>query len=163
MASVTRQVEITVRITSEPAALGKLMAVVGSCGAEVLAACSYWDHAGTVMMLVTDDAVRTTRALGAAGFQCRSNPILLIETPDKPGLAARLGVKLSAAGIGVLHSYAFRSDRNRSYVVFKTADDDRAMYLLEVDALIHELAAAKAWRQPVTAVSGEIRAERHAA
>ena len=125
------------------------MATAGSCGTEVMAACSYWSHGGTVIMLVTEDALRTTRALEMAGFKCRTNSIVLVETPDKPGLAALLGAKLTAAGINVLYSYSFRSERNQSYVVFKATDDDRAVYMLEVEGLIHDLAAAKRWRPSI--------------
>ena len=122
------------------------MAVAASCGADVLAACSYSDGGGTVVKLVTPDVHRPTRALCAAGFDCQSQEVVLVETPDRPGLAALLGRKLTAAGIGVLCSYSFRIGSHQSHTVFKTTDNERALYLLEVDALIHDLAAAKSWR-----------------
>ena len=153
MANVTQHAELIVRIANDPASLGKLMAVVGSCGVEILAACSYWDHAGAVMMLVTNDTQRTIRALAAAGFECKSSRILLVEARDKPGLAAWLGSKLLAADIGVVYSYTFRSERNLSYLVFKTTDDDRAMDLLGFEALLHELAEAK---RPYPLVPAEV-------
>ena len=163
MNAVTRQIEITVRSINQPASLGKLMAITVSCGAEVLAACSYWDGSNAVMKLVTEDVPRTTRALQAAGFDCRLNPVVLVETPDKPGLAALLHAKLVAAGMHVLYYYSLHCERNQSYVVFKTSDDDRALYLLEVDALIHDLAAAKSWRRSPAVNIVELCAEKHAA
>jgi hypothetical protein len=149
MHSVTRQVEINVRVTSEPESLGKLMATTVTCGAEVLASCYQWDDSGAVVKLVTEDGQRTTRALEAAGFKCESKPIVLVEMPDKPGLAAVLGSKLTADGVKVLYSYSFRSERGHAYAVFKTTNDSRAIYTLELCALVHELAAAKAWCPPV--------------
>ncbi|HUJ72615.1 MAG TPA: hypothetical protein VLZ30_10240 [Verrucomicrobiae bacterium] len=163
MNAATRQIEITVRSINQPASLGKLMAVTVSCGAEVLAACSYWDGSNAVMKLVTEDAPRTMRALQAAGFDCRSNSVVVVETPDKPGLAALLHAKLVAAGIHVFYHYSLHGERHQSHVVFKTSDDDRAIYLLEVDALIHNLAAAKSWRQSPEADVVEFRMEKHAA
>lgn len=146
MTGATRQIQITVRASNQPALLGRLIAITVSCGAEVLAASSHWDGSGTVVNLVTEDAARTGRALTAAGFECESHFVVLVEVPEKPGLPAVLAERLEAVGIDVLHSYAFRSDNHRSYVVFETSDDDRAIYLLEVDALIHHLAAAQRWR-----------------
>ena len=145
MSTVKKQVEITVRLDNEPTAMGRLMAAVATCGAEVLAASSYCSYDGAVVMLITDDEPRTSLALTAAGFDCRQDSVLLVQIPEKPGLAPLLGAKLIAAGIQVLYSYSFRSD-NQGYVVFKTTDDSRAFYLLEVEALVHELAAAKSWR-----------------
>jgi hypothetical protein len=147
MIGATRQIEITIRTINQPALLGKLIAITVSCGAEVLAASSYWDGGETVVKLVTEDALRTTHALQAAGFDCRSIPVVLVETPDKPGLPEFLSNKLVGAGINILYSYSFRSDRELSYVVFKTTDDNRAIYVLEVEALIHGLATDKNWRQ----------------
>jgi hypothetical protein len=122
------------------------MAITASCGAEVLAASSHWDGSGTVVNLVTEDAMRTGRALTAAGFECESHFVVLVEIPDKPGLPLVLAERLKAVGINVLHSYAFCSDDHRSHVVFQTSDNNRAIYLLEVDALIHHLAASQRWR-----------------
>ena len=148
MIGATRQIEVTVRAINQPALMGKLIAITVSCGAEVLAASSYWDGSGSVVKLVTEDALRTTRALETAGFDCTSNPVVLVEMPDKPGLPEHLSDKLVSEGINILYTYSFRSDRDLSYLVFKTTDDNRAIYVLEVEALIHDLAAAKSWREP---------------
>jgi hypothetical protein len=148
MIGATRQIEITVRTVNQPALLSKLIAITVSCGAEVLAANSYWDGSETVVKLVTENAIRTVHALQTAGFDCRSNPIVLVEAPDEPGVPEFLGDKLAGAGINILYTYSFRSDRELNYVVFKTTDDHRAVYVLEVEALIHGLASARNWRQP---------------
>src|SRR6266404_1412372 len=147
MIGATLQVEITVRTITQPSLLGKLIAITVSCGAEVLAASSHWDGSNTVVKLVTEDARRTTHALEAAGFDCESNPVVLVETPDKPGLPEFLRGKLANAGVNVIYSYLFQSDGGLTYVVFKTTDDLRAIYILEVEALIHGLATAMNWRR----------------
>ena len=155
MIGATRQIEITVRTINQPALLGKLIAITVSCGAEVLAACSYWDGGETVVKLVTENAVRTIHALKASGFDCRSNPVVLVEAPDQPGVPEFLSDKLAGAGVTILYTYSFRSDRELNYVVFKTTDDHRAAYVLEVEALIHGLASAKNWRQPAAKALAE--------
>ena len=149
MSTAKRQVEITVNLPNDPVAMGRLTAIVGACGTDVLAACSYDSNDGAVVMLVADDAARTLRALEGTGFKWRQNSVLLVEIPKKHGIAALLGAKLTAAQIRILHSYSFRSEKNQEYVVFKTTDDNRAFYLLEVGSLVHELAAAKSWRQTI--------------
>lgn len=155
MIGATQQIEITVRTVNQPALMGKLMAITVSCGSEVLAACSYWDGSETVVKLVTESAVRTLNALRAAGFECRSNPVVLVEVPDKAGVAEFLSDKLLGAGLNILHTYSFRSDRDLDYVVFKTTDDHRAVYILEVEALIHGLASVKNWRQAAGKILSE--------
>lgn len=163
MTGASRQVQITVRASNQPSLLARLMAITTSCGAEVLVATSHWDGSGMVVNLVTEDATRTGRALTAAGFECEAQFVVLVEIPDKPGLAAMMAERLESVGVRVLHSYAFRSDNHRSYVVFQTSDDDRATYLLEVDALIHHLAASQRSRPPSSEETAETGAARHAA
>jgi len=163
MTGATRQIQITVRASNQPAFLARLMAITTSCGAEVLVASSHWDGSGTVVNLVTEDAARTGRALTAAGFECESHFVVLVEIPDKPGLPAVLAERLEAVGIDVLHSHAFRADNHRSYVVFQTSDDDRAIYLLEVDALIHHLAASQRWHPSSERERAETCTAKHAA
>jgi hypothetical protein len=162
MLAATKQIEIMVRVANGPASLGHLMAITSSCGTEVLAACSYWDRTGAVVMLVTEDARRAMRALEAAGFVCKANSIVLVETPDRPGIAAMLGRTLVADGINVLYSYAFRSGQDRSCVVFKTTEDDRALYVLEAEALIHGLATGRS-RRPAETNLRELETEPQAA
>ena len=143
MTGATRQTQITVRASNQPSLLGRLMAITVSCGAEVLAACSHCDGFNTVVRLVTEHADRTMRALTAAGFDCQSDPVVIVELPDKPGLPAMLAAKLAVAGIRVRHSYASHSDDHRCHVVFQTTDDDRAIGLLQVESLVRALAAAR--------------------
>ena len=163
MTGATRQIQITVRASNQPALLARLMAITTSCGAEVLVASSHWDSSGMVVNLVTGDAARTGRALTAAGFECEAQFVVLVEVPDKPGLLAELTDRLKSVGVDVLHSYAFRSDNHRSYVVFQTSDDARAIYLLEVDALIHHLAASQRWRPASDEETAETCVAKHAA
>ena len=89
MIGATRQIEITVRTINQPALLGKLIAITVSCGAEVLAACSYWDGGETVVKLVTENAVRTIHALQASGFDC---PVKSRRVGGSAGSTGRTGV-----------------------------------------------------------------------
>jgi len=162
MTGATPQTQITVRASNQPSLLGRLMAITVSCGAEVLAASSHWDGVNTVVRLVTEHADRTMRALTAAGFNCRSDPVVLADLPDEPGLPAMLGAKLSVAGICVRHSYTFHSDDHQCHVVFQTTDDDRAIGFLRIEALVRALAEARIWRLSPESEDAEAYAETHA-
>jgi len=163
MTGAARQTQITVRSSNQPSLLGRLMAITVSCGAEVLAASAHSDGFNTVVRLVTEHADRTMRALTAAGFNCQSDPVVLVELPDEPGLPAMVAAKLAVAGIRVRHSYTSHSDDHRSHVVFQTTDDDRALGFLKVEALIRALTWAKNWRPSPEPEEAEAYAETHAA
>lgn len=146
---ISLETEICLRIANAPAALATVMAAAGSSGAEVLAFCCYWDRNGAVVLLVTDNPPETERMLALAGFRYTTNSVVLIgpeERPGRPGIAVQMGVELEQAGIGVLYSYTYQSEGNRACVVLRTTNDDRAVHLLKVTALIQEVATSRSRR-----------------
>ena len=83
------------------------------------------------MLLVADNPLDAKRALGAAGFSCKANSVVLVGAPDQVGGAAFLGARLGYAGIDILYSYASSSGSNQFFAVFKTGDDQKAIHVLE--------------------------------
>jgi hypothetical protein len=163
MTTIAQAIELAVRIPSEPAAMGQVMAATVCSGAEVLATHSYADGTGATVLLITKDAPRVTLALEAHGFTCRATSIVVVATPNQPGLTAQLGMKMIAAGIGVLYSYMLSSARGQSYAVFKTTDDKRAAYLLGIEDLVHGLAEAKSFRHATLRTAAKLEAVQEAA
>lgn len=143
MCQVSRRGEISVRVPAQSAALARMMTIVTGTGAEVLASCSYWDKSGTTVLLVTDNPKTTARALTEAGFSCDTHSVVVVGPAFNPGIAPRVLPDLGAAGINILYSYVAYTEDRGGYVVMQTADNDRAMRVLEVNQHIHDLAVAK--------------------
>jgi len=145
---ISRPIEIAVHLNGKPAAVGKVMVVATAPNVEILASCFYWGRNGAVVRLVTADPQKTAQALTSAGFQCQTDSVLLIGLQKKPGVAAQTGVQLAVAGIDMLYSYVSWSERNQAFAVFKTADDDRALRVLQVNALVEDLTREQTCRIP---------------
>jgi hypothetical protein len=131
MAKARKEVELAIRLGNEPGALGKVLSVVASQNVNILAYCSYTDRNDTVVLLVTDNALESKRALEAAGFSCRANSVVVVGATDQVGGAALLGARLGFAGIDILYSYASSAGHEEFYAVFKTSDDQRAISVLD--------------------------------
>ena len=101
----------------------------------VLAYCSYSTREESVVLLVTEDAIKTREALEAACFNCKANTVVLVGSSDQVGAAAQLGVLLGHAGVNILYSYASSSGQHEFFAVFKTMDDERAIQILEQSPL----------------------------
>ena len=141
MARARKEVELAVRVGNEPGALGRVLSTVASAGVNVLAYCSYSERNETVVLLVTEDALGGKRALEVAGFLCKANSVVLVGAPDEVGGAALLGAQLGHAGIDILYSYASSSGGNQFFAVFKTADDQKAIRVLD-SAVVRRVQAA---------------------
>jgi hypothetical protein len=131
MPRARKEVELAVRVGNEPGALGRVLSTVASAGVNILAYCSYSERQETVVLLVADNPLDAKRALGAAGFSCKANLVVLVGAPDQVGGAAFLGARLGYAGIDILYSYASSSGSNQFFAVFKTGDDQKAIHVLE--------------------------------
>ena len=131
MPQARNEVELAIRLGNEPGELGRALSVVAAESINLLAYCSYTERDDTVVLLVTDNALQSKRALEAAGFSCRANSVVVVGATDQVGGAAMLGARLGYAGINILYSYASLAGSTQFYAVFKTSDDQRAIALLD--------------------------------
>jgi hypothetical protein len=134
MFKVSRMVELTVRLMDGENTLGNFMASAANCTARVLACCSHCDRSGTIVRVVTEDAEKTAEALAAQGIACRRNSVVVIHTQSSPSAAARVETLLALADIPILYSYSSWDEENHWRIVFKTADDVRAVRRLQAQA-----------------------------
>jgi hypothetical protein len=143
MSIAHREVELTVRIGYEPTEMSAVGIIAWQPDVEVLAMRSYCSQDGVVLLLVTTNPRKASRVLEAAGFECKSNPIVMVGPLYRSGLASLIWTELAVLGIDVLYSYASRIEPGSQYLVFKTTDDARAMEALEVSASVRSVAQPK--------------------
>jgi len=140
MSIAHREVELTVRVGHEPTEISAVGIIAWQPDIEVLAMRSYCSQEGVVLLLVTTNPRKASQVLEAAGFQCKSNPIVMVGPLYRSGLASLIWTELAVLGIDVLYSYASRIEPGSQYLVFKTTDDERAMQVLEVSASVRSVA-----------------------
>jgi hypothetical protein len=141
MTTVSTRNEVAVRLPNTPGALSRPMSAIAAGGAAVLAACSYWDNAGAILLLVTDDPIKTAQALTAEGFPWTESTIVLVGPLDLPAQAAVYGAELAAARVNVLYSYSYESEAGQYFLVFKTSDNNHAVRTLQSRVALAGLAA----------------------
>jgi hypothetical protein len=139
---VSKRDEIAVRVRDEETDVTALMAVAEYPDIEVLALRSYCDQEGVVLLLVTNNTSKTSRILEEVGYQCSTNPIVLVGPLNGRGWAAQLGSELGASGICVHYSYSHRTERGQYYLAFRTEEDDRAVRTLETTVTFRDIARA---------------------
>ena len=130
MPKAQHEVELTVRLGSEPGALGRVLSVLANHSINILAYCAYTEHRESILLLVSDNPLPAKAALTTAGYSCRANSVVLVGAPDHIGSAATVGARLGLAGVNILYSYASSAIADRFYAVFKTNDDQRALAIL---------------------------------
>ena len=140
VAKARKEVELAVRIGNRPGALGQVLSILAEQGINVLAYCAYSEREQGVVLLVCEDPFKAKLILKADGFECKANTVVLVGAADHVGAAAQLGMQLGRASVDILYSYASSAGTGQFYAVFKTADDEKAIRVIEAKA--HVRAAA---------------------
>jgi hypothetical protein len=127
--------EVVIRMPNAIGALNHIARTISDKGVNILAVTAWVEGAQAVIRLVTDDSVRVLDVLRAQKYEVREADVLITEPPHKPGMLHRITEKLAHADIDIHHLYATASaSQAQCLVVFATANNDRAMVLLNASA-----------------------------
>ena len=127
--------EVTVRMENEIGTLDGLAKAVAERGVNIIGVCAWVEGAQAVVRFLTDDSVRVLDTLRGMKHEARETDVLVTEVPHKPGMLHRITATLAKGGLDVHHLYATGTHaQDRSLVVFATANNDRALVLLNAAA-----------------------------
>ncbi|MBI3048630.1 MAG: hypothetical protein HYY76_10020 [Acidobacteria bacterium] len=122
--------ETIVRMPNEIGGLDRLARVIADKGVNILGVCAWVEGSEAVIRLLTDDSVRVADVLKPQ-YNVRQADVLVAELPHKPGMLHRVTERLAQADVDIHHLYAAATgSQDRCLVVFATANNDRAMVLL---------------------------------
>jgi hypothetical protein len=122
--------ETIVRMPNEIGGLDRLARALADKGVNILGVCAWVEGPEAVIRLLTDDSVRVADALKPK-YTVRQSDVLVAELPHKPGVLHRVTERLAQEEIDIHHLYAAATgSQDRCLVVFSTANNDRALVLL---------------------------------
>ena len=133
MFQICRTDEIAIHLLDAARSEG-LLATIQTWGIAILAHCCVPAQQGALALVVTDKPELAKAGLERAGLPCKTGPVVLVRTHPHPVIAAQLGMRLTAAQIGICYCYTSWLDAPEMHVVFKTTDDDQAMRVLRACA-----------------------------
>ena len=111
-----------------------LLTTIKTQGIQILAHCCVPLPKGALALVVADQPQQAKAVLEQTGLECKTNPVVLVSALPYPAVAARLGMELTAAQIGIRYSYATWCEAPQVHVVFKTTNDDQAIRILQACA-----------------------------
>ncbi len=127
-----RMKQVSVFVENRPGRLKLLLAALDRAGINIRAL-SIADTAdfGIVRMILSDTE-KGIEAIKGAGLVARTNEVLVVEIPDRPGgLLHTVAEPLSAAGVNIEYVYAFvDSPLDKARAVLKVGDIEAAERLI---------------------------------
>jgi len=123
--------ELVLRMPNEIGTLNTIAKTLSDKGFNILAVSAWVEGADVVIRLLSDDPSRAMDTLKAHHYQVRQSDVVVSELPHKPGMLRSLTEKLAQEEIDIHHLYATSATgQDHALVVFATANNDRAMVLL---------------------------------
>jgi hypothetical protein len=123
--------EILLRVENEVGVLDQIARTVAEKGVDIQAVSAWVEGPLAVVHLVTDDNRRVADALRSKNYDPRESDVVVTEVPHKPGMLRHVTERLARGAVDVHHLYASTtSEQGESLVVLATANNDRAVVLL---------------------------------
>lgn len=93
-----------------------------------------------ILRIIVENTEKTMEILKKNGYICKTNSVLAVEIPDKPGAMAEIMGIVSVPGVSVEYAYAFASHKanDSAYMIFRVSGYDKAKEVL-AEAGIHLL------------------------
>ncbi len=126
--------EITATILDGVGMTAKLAAALAAENVNILAGTGYsasgFRRMATFTFIV-DDLIKAEKALDEAGCEnIQDQPIIMVETENRPGALERIARIIADAGIAIYYFYATTSSGRTATCVIKTANDRKAIRAL---------------------------------
>ena len=133
---VQERTEIVLRVPNDLNLLARLFAVLSSKRRNILAWCFYSDHDRARVLLVTENDSKISQTLRTSGFECETNPVIVVAQEHRSVSATQVSAELRGAGLNILDAHTCCSLHNGAVVVLRTTNNLRAIEVLEAMDLL---------------------------
>ena len=130
MAKARKAKEISFSIANKVGLLSEVTAAIAGAKVNITAICAYEMEDESYFMLVADNNAKARKALTPFGVEIEENDIVEVELPNKPGELEKVAKKIAEAGIDIEYMYATAGGGRTATCVFKTADDKKAIRVI---------------------------------
>ncbi|MCX5835148.1 MAG: ACT domain-containing protein [Deltaproteobacteria bacterium] len=129
MAIAKRAQQLSVTMPNKIGLLAEVTIFIAAAKINIEAICAYEMEDEGCFMLITNNTAKTKKILLNMGAEVETDDVIMVEMPNKPGQIHRVAKKISDAGIDVHYVYGSPA-RGKMTIIFKTADDKKAVRLL---------------------------------
>jgi hypothetical protein len=129
MAIAKRAHQLSVTMPNKVGLLAEVTIFIAAAKINIEAICAYEMEDEGCFMLITSNTAKTKKILLNMGAEVETDDVIMVEMPNKPGQIHRVAKKISDAGIDVHYVYGSPA-RGKMTIIFKTADDRKAIRLL---------------------------------
>ena len=130
MAKAKKSKQLSFSMRNKVGLLSEVTAAIAKAKANITAICAYAMENTAYFMLTTDGHAKAKKALGFLGAQVEEKDVIEVEMPNKPGELEKVAKRIADAGIDIQYMYGTARLGKTATCVFKTADDQKAIKVI---------------------------------
>ncbi len=130
MAKTLKSKQLTFSLPNKIGLLSDVAEAVAAAKVNIESICAYERGYGFFMMVV-DDPAKAKKVLTRMGAKVHVEDVILLQLPNRVGQLEKVSKKISDAGINIIFLYGSPGKGKTGTLVIQTANNRKAMKLLE--------------------------------
>jgi hypothetical protein len=130
MAKAKKSKQLSFSMANRVGLLSEISTAIANGKVNMQAICAYAMDGRAYFMLVTENNVKAKKVLSKLRVAAGVEDVLSVEMPNKTGELQKIAKKFADAGIDIDYLYGTAGTGKTSTCIFKTADDSKAMRMI---------------------------------
>jgi hypothetical protein len=129
MAKAKKIIQLSFSLPNRIGLLSELSSFLTAAKVNIEAICAYGMGDEGYFMIVTDNNAKAKKVISQMGAEVEVEEVIAVEMPNRVGQIRQAAKQISDAGVDIHYVYG-SPVRGKMTVIFKTADDKRALKAL---------------------------------
>jgi hypothetical protein len=129
MAKAKKIIQLSFSLPNRIGLLSELSSFLTAAKVNIEAICAYGMGDEGYFMIVTDNNAKAKKVISQMGAEVKVEEVIAVEMPNRVGQMRQAAKQISDAGVDIHYVYG-SPVRGKMTVIFKTADDKRALKAL---------------------------------
>jgi hypothetical protein len=130
MAKAKKSKQLSFIMPNRVGLLSEISTAIGGAKVNITAICAYGMENKAYFMLLTESNAKAKKVLSPFWVKIEEEDVITIELPNKEGELQKVAKKIADAGIDINYMYGTAGAGKSSICVFKTADDTKAIKVI---------------------------------
>jgi len=130
MAKAKKVKQLSLTMPNKVGLLSEIGTALAGAKVNITAICAYGMENKAYFMLVTESNAKAKKALSPLKVKIEEEDVITVEMPNKVGELQKVAEKIADAGIDIYYMYGTVGTGKSSLCVFKTADDNKAIKVI---------------------------------
>jgi hypothetical protein len=129
MAKAKKIIQLSFSLPNRIGLLSELSSFLTAAKVNIEAICAYGMGDEGYFMIITDNNTKAKKVISQMGAEVKAEKVIVAEMPNRVGQLRQVAKQISDAGVDIHYVYG-SPVRGKMTVIFKTADDKKALKAL---------------------------------